>query len=402
MNGRAFIATVLLTGLVVSAVAIFASVHAEPLWSIQTVTYSTAGTGSNGYCPIVVDSNNIPHIAYTGRSNDFDSVVYTSWMGSSWSTQEIRGDAAFSLALDANNHPYILYIAGQTIDDQGGLRIAKLTGSSWDIQTVDEQGANYGALALDSSGNPHVAYISGKEIRYASKTGSNWTIQTIETSPDTLDIILNRGLSLKLDSNNTPYVLYSIPSSYVENDTGISIRSENVKLATYQDSKWNIQAVLTSSNLSEHGNLVLDAKDYPHFICTQTHSVSVTNTTLVSNLLYAGWNGSSWTTQTADSNIRLLDGIGFLALDSHDYPSISYVTLPSPTTQSEQYASWTGVNWTIQTVADFTAKTSGYLAVGSNDIPHLTYLVGGSNDRTIQLIYATPNEPTPIVHLHPL
>ncbi len=46
-------------------------VHAQQNWNVQTVDTRAAGRGSNGYCPIVVDSNNVPSIAYT-RSNSSD------------------------------------------------------------------------------------------------------------------------------------------------------------------------------------------------------------------------------------------------------------------------------------------------------------------------------------------
>ncbi len=46
-------------------------VHATPSWIVLTVDVNAYGYG-NGYSPIVLDSNNIPHIAYTDAYTYYD------------------------------------------------------------------------------------------------------------------------------------------------------------------------------------------------------------------------------------------------------------------------------------------------------------------------------------------
>ena len=77
------------------------------IWTIQTLDPNTDDL--QPYCPIVVDPNNNPHIAYTDK--DF-GVTYASWNGSSWSIQNVTGGTVFALALDAYNNPHILSDGG--------------------------------------------------------------------------------------------------------------------------------------------------------------------------------------------------------------------------------------------------------------------------------------------------
>ena len=198
--------------------------HAALSWSVQTVDENAAGYG-NGYNPIVVDSNNTAHIAYTRYVNGTYFVMYASWNGSGWSTQTVAEgfDDAFSLVLDASDNPHILYSRPFK-----PLMYASWTGSNWTIQNTGIKDARYGTLAVESFGNPHIAYTDGKVVRYANWTGSNWNIQTVDTASE-----IPFRLSFALDSNNTPYIMYS-PSSYMDDSQAIAIRAINVTLATYK------------------------------------------------------------------------------------------------------------------------------------------------------------------------
>jgi hypothetical protein len=346
-------------------------------WSVQTVDENGAAMG-NGYCSIVVDSNNTAHIAYTDwnestvRQFPYYFVMYASWNGSGWSTQKVSEGFAYSLVLDANNNPHILY---------SPLMYASWTGSSWISQTVDPNGAGYGVVALDSYGNPHIAYTDGTSIKYAIWTGSSWNIQTVDTyKPGDLAF----RLSFALDKNNIPYIMYS-PSSYADYSQAIGIQAINVTLATYQNSSWKIQPLSLPPPTGDYGNLVVDSKGYPHFICTQ-HYVSSENKTILSTILYASWNGTAWDMQTVVSNVGLPYSMS-LALDSHDYQHIF--------TSSGTYASWTGTTWNIQT-ANLNRSAYGpcYLALDSNGNPHISYRQATPSQVIANIIYATATETT--------
>ena len=87
-------------------------VHAALSWNFQKVDNNAYTL--EGRCPIVLDSNNSPHIAYTDvhvESDGFQTTLamYASLNGSGWNTQQIAKGRTYSLALDADDKPYILY-----------------------------------------------------------------------------------------------------------------------------------------------------------------------------------------------------------------------------------------------------------------------------------------------------
>jgi hypothetical protein len=349
----AFLSLLLLSTLLLPFLAVPA--HAELSWNVQIVDEDASGIG-NGYCPIAVDSNNNPHIAYSGTP----SLGYASWNGSGWNIQQLSWAFAHDLALDANGNPHITL---------GSLAYGTWNGTGWNFQTVATDYTGYSSLVLDSSGNPHVAYSSGK-LKYATRNGSNWTIQTVDTSSG-----INSLVSLALDSNDTPHIMYYTESSYVDNN-GNAIRSLNLKLAVWKNSRWNIEPVLASSNLINFGNMVLDSKGYPHFIASTGHFISPDVPGFLSTILYVSWDGFAWNVQTVASDVNLainyLANIGFLALNSQGYPSIVYIA------GGVKYTRWTGTAWGWESynvgTPDTTHDARGpcYLALDSNGNPHIS------------------------------
>jgi hypothetical protein len=355
-------------------------------WTVQVVDANANSIG-NGYCPIAVDpNNNNPHIAYTGVYNaqTGQRAGYASWNGSGWNTQERPGGFVTDLALDANGNPHILIEGGIL----GPLLYARWTGVAWDAQTITS-GHNvvYASLALDLAGYPHAAYTYGEGLKYASWTGSSWNIQTVDPSPE----IHYDKLSLALDSDNTPYIMYFNQSTYRDRVRVYGLVS--VKLAVLKDSGWSIEPVLASYNLSDCWNMVLDSKGYPHFLCTLPQPP-----TYLSTILYVSWNGSAWNAQTVVSDASV-SSPGFLALDSHDNPSVAYIT----SNVEVMYANWTGTAWDINSVdtPDTLHDTLGpcYLALDANGIPNISYC-GYLSDQipypgsTSTLLYATATEVT--------
>jgi len=346
-------------------------VHAAASWNVQTVDTRVAGVG-NGYCPIVVDSNNVPSIVYTG----YDFMMYARWDSSlgGFSTQQTTtGGIVTDMALDTHDNPHILYETGI----HGGLMYASWTGLKWDTQTVSTNHTVYASLAFDSAGNPHAAYSTGKALMYASRSGSTWTTQTVDTGTE-----IPFQLSLALDSNDKPYIMYS---------------NSDLKLATLENSVWNIQTVPLSLTIIGYGNMVLDSKGNPHL----SYSAIGVGDTPTITIMYASWNWFGWNTQTVVSNVDS-ESIASLALDSLDYPHICYVN-----GLEVMYAGWTGAEWSIQTVyKDLPARGPVYLAVDSNRIPHISFRANppgeGLFGRINYLMYAVAAEPAPLYSPLPL
>jgi hypothetical protein len=146
-------------------------------WNIQTVFLNVSSFGN-----IALDSNGYPSFTYIFES----SLRYASWGGSSWRSQNVDSNPLISdssfLALDRQNNPHISYYKDAELGSEtgGNLMYAYWTGSAWNIETVDNNGTDYGAgpIVLGSSGNPHISYPSFhssdpfhyRNIKYATRT----------------------------------------------------------------------------------------------------------------------------------------------------------------------------------------------------------------------------------------
>jgi hypothetical protein len=123
---------------------------------------------------------------------------------------------------------------------------------------------------------------------------------------------------------------------------------------------WDIQTVDEGDVFAT--SLALDSNDYPHISYTTFGDHS---------LHYARWTGTAWATETVDDVPAFVTSI---ALDSNDYPHISYTTWGD---DSLYYARWTGTAWAKETV-DERDVWSCSLALDSSDRPHISYSLGDS------------------------
>jgi len=375
--------------------------HAALSWNVQTVDNNAYGYG-NGYLPIVLDSNNVPHIAYTNvriEPNRFQTplVMYASWDGKGWNSEQIAIGVAFSLLIDSNNNPHILY--GGYYHE--GLVYASWTGKEWANQTIDGTFWNgYGSFALDSFGNPHVAYTSRYSengtyrLIYARWTGSGWNIQTLDKSEE-----IPFRTTIAIGKNNVIYLMYGYTTEHSSSFGGYW-DSQSVKLAINENSEntdWKTETVV--SDITNYSNMILDTQDFPHF----AYQVQVRGNPWTSDISYTSWDGSGWNTQTIVSNVSLkVDfvniNMGGLALDAYGYPHIDYViSNPNSDLCSVMYASWTGREWDIQTVdSAHIANGPCYLSVDSNGNPHISYLITptgvGLDSYIASVMYATATE----------
>jgi hypothetical protein len=360
-------------------------VQATVTWNVQTVDENGA---YGGHCPIVVDSNNTVHIAYSAIYNDTYWVMYATWNGSGFSIETVtKGDDAYSLVYDAENNPQILYgnwiYNAYPVGQTHSLSIASWNGKNWETQNAIITSADYGTLVLDSYGNPHIAYIIGNDLKYAIRTGTTWNIQTVDAIPEDPGLATFE-VSLALDANNTPYLLYS-PSSSEYNQTGMW--SQTIKLAIYQNSGWDIQTLPLPELTVNYGNIILDSKGFPHFVCTQ-YSIKLENGSELTKLLYASWDGTTWNTETIGWTYFLPTSIGQLTLDSKGNPAFCF----DGYREGLSYGSYSNGTWSIQTL-NITVLGPCYLAFDSTDTPHISYSYrAGGNNLFAPVEYAMPTE----------
>jgi len=350
-------------------------VYATSTWSTQTVGEAIQGEPIS----LAIGSNGIPQIAYSQYTNAYEgtstwNLTYASWNGSAWEIQtlapQVRGQGS-SIALDSSNNPHICY--DYSTPFKSDLNYMRWTGSNWTSQTIDSSSSlsiTEEYLALDTHNNPHALYTEGNNLMYASWTGSNWAIQTVDSVVASSTFYSD---SFAMDSNNYAHILYGVQTG-TATYYGEPTLLYNVKYADWNGSGWSIQTVFT--NVTSFSNVALDSHSYPHF----TYTIN-------GPLKYAGWNGSTWKTQTIDSKPGYNDAgfyasdvctSGFLTIDKHNNPQISYWRYNYAEDTSNDiglmYAYWTGSSWNIQNVdQNGTWYGAGPIALDSTGIPHMAY-----------------------------
>jgi hypothetical protein len=348
-----------------------------PGWSFQLVDRNIAnnlasGIGALGIVPIEVDSKANPIVActYVPYDNAWSLVVISTWNGLCWSTQTVDLGNIYSLVLDKNDNPHLLYGGGK------GLMYAYWNGSTWIKQLVDSELNFFGALALDQYDKPHVAYDNGTSVKYASLSGTNWNKEIIDRVNAQAVVF---EVSLALDKSDIPYVFYGYPAT---EDTS-KHNQEILKLATFRNGSWNTQLIDLGFSVDCYGNMVLDSKSDPHFVCS--NSTMLKNYTLISTINYVSWNSGNWTTHKVASDALLINSpntnwvrMGTLKLDSRGYPHIAYLRAGGSghlwaSLGSPMYASWTGKAWTVQMIDNNSATRPGFIAFDSNDSPYISY-----------------------------
>jgi hypothetical protein len=365
-------------------------------WQIQTIDPNTIRGGG----ALAVDSNNNPHIVYIHiESRELSTLMYASWNGSKWRTIRIEDNVALcDLKLDSKNNPYILYANYEP--GKKALLITNWNGNEWQSEVVTKEFSGGSALALDSNNNPHVIYKNG--LQGATDVNTAALCYTVLDGPEPRIMTVDSPISsygdiyLALDSNDNPRVLYDVENPRPDGSLG----PQTLKYASLGASGWNIQTFFT--DIEDYGNLVLDSHGYPHFTYIKTR-LPHSN---LGNVSIASWNGSNWNSQTVLSNTTS-GGPIYLALDSHDYPSIDYMApnpyanpyIPNPDEHYNylMYTRWAGTEWVTQKVGpNSTAIEQGPIIIDLKGNPHILYAGGPSSLYLVTCMYATTTlQPTP-------
>lgn len=130
--------------------------------------------------------------------------------------------------------------------------------------------------------------------------------------------------------------------------------------STYAE--WNIETVFSAGNVYGSVSLVLDASDNP---CIAYYCYGI---------YYAHWNGSAWDIECVEFGGDL--GGASLALDTSGNPHISYCSGGVADTVFIKYAYWDGSNWQISRIDQSGTNnnsTTTSLALDSSDYPHISY-----------------------------
>ena len=190
-----------------------------------------------------------------------------------------------------------------------------------------------------------------KSVLLRETRSNTWKIEKVDWGEN-----VGQFTGLALDSHNKPHISY-----FDESGT-------NLKYAYWNETKWENQWIDWDGHVGRSSSIVLDKNDHPHI-----SYYDVTNT----DLKYANWNSGGWTKQTVDPSLGSSGFFNSLALDSNNYPQISF------SSDYTKYASWDGDEWIVETIEP-KASLGHSIALDSNDFAHISYCDYFSED----LIYA--------------
>ncbi len=135
--------------------------------------------------------------------------------------------------------------------------------------------------------------------------------------------------------------------------------------------EWSIETVDegvdSEGSVGWHASLALDSNNYPHISYLEYEEKFYEHEVLK----YARWTGTSWSIERV-SSIALARAYWYtsIALDSNNYPHISYCRI----TGDLNYVKWTGSKWSMETVdSEGSVGWHASLALDSNDYPHISY-----------------------------
>jgi uncharacterized protein DUF4082/Big-like domain-containing protein len=184
---------------------------------------STGATHVLGAPDVRLDRNGVAHLLYANEADA--TLVYQTFstVTDRWGPAQVvatgvtvpsdqvikRSETAYALALDSNDEPQIVYMAGGSVFYRGEAA------GVWSSVTAIATGSKpiHPSAAIDASGAFHVAWLDdgvSPTIDYALRSADGtWSSDEVVASGDVLsNANHDQGPSLVVNSSNTPYVLY--------------------------------------------------------------------------------------------------------------------------------------------------------------------------------------------------
>ena len=185
-------------------------------------------------------------------------------------------------------------------------------------------------------------------------------------------LLSNRGLCATWQSEFVDYqhsagVVYHSLIQDSKGNLHFAYGETHLQYAIYDGNAWNITIVDTSQEVGEYSSLAIDSKDYPHIsYYDKMNDV----------LKYAYFDGSNWHITTIESSEDSGE-LSSIAIDSKDHVYVAYF---DERNNLLRYAYFNGNTWEIQTVdnsAEHDSWTPISMAFDSQDHPHIFYNAGG-------------------------
>ncbi len=306
--------------------------------------------------PIVVDSNDVPYVAYTDTSNS-NKITVKKFDGMNWVSVGADGfsdgQAGFiSLSIDSRGTPFVSYmdraysdkLTVQRFDSISGWTVVGTTGFS-------TEAAYYSSITHDDSYRPYVVYreaTSGNTVVKMYNSSAWVNVGTLGT------IAWSAGdFSIEIGSMNVPYLGYST--------------SAGANVMSYADGNWtSVGSAGFSDGSANFMSMALDSGDRPYvFYRDSAHQDYATA---------MKYDGSVWTTvgEAGFSDAYVGSMSPYIDVDSQDIPYVIYQSVCSKATVQK----YDGTQWLDVGKSCFSEATvlHSSIALSSDDVPYVAYI----------------------------
>jgi Subtilase family len=201
---------------------------------------------------VVFDREGVLHFAW--YDNDDKTMKYAvRSVAGRWSAPSNIDDAnpdvgtEFSMKLDSQGRPVIAYLDGPS----GDLKLARLLGSTWTVETLDSSGVTglYPSLAIDGLDRLYIAYFrkTNQDLKMMRFDGSTWSRETVDGDGN-----VGWSSTLTLDRHERPAIVY-----------GDQINTR-VKLARFTTvGSWWIDVVDGNTRGAAYTSITFDGNNLP-------------------------------------------------------------------------------------------------------------------------------------------
>jgi len=225
----------------------------------------------------------------------------------------------------------------------------------WHYYILDKTPTGWdNSIVLDSNDRPYILfyYSGGNALTLAHWIGYKWIYEPISSYEH-----YGNAISMAIDKNDNLHIAFidTIPADLMygfKNNEG-----------------WYIYRVDEDDYPTEKNSIAVDSKGYPHIAYGREW-----NWFNNFELRYAYFDGTKWNVEVVDNEYEKEGSLCSLALDSNDYPHITYLEDPNTGKYNLKYARWDGTKWikeVLTTEDDWKIYTD--IAIDSNDRPHITY-----------------------------
>jgi len=240
----------------------------------------------------------------------------------------------------------------------------------WHYYILDKTPAgSINSIVLDLDDRPYILfyYLGGNALTLAHWTGCKWIYEPVSTYEH-----YGSDSSLAIDKED------NIHASFRDCET------DDLMYGYRNSEGWSIYRVDSEDNAGPFNSIAIDSKNYPHIAYCREY-----NNDKNTELRYAYYDGMNWNIEVIDNEYQEEGYFCSLALDSNDYPHISYMEYFPNSGWNLKYARWDGTKWIKELISsesyDFIYFNTD-IVIDSNNRPHIVYR-GGYGHKYLYYLY---------------